>query len=255
MVINGDYLTRDKARSLRKRGLVSLTLSLHTPTRNGLDHLIKGGRLAAEEGVIPTIQIVATNQIARHIPGIAAYTAENGILFSSTVVQEKGDNFSAVPAGESLVPSLEQLTTVLRGLRVLKRFGLVRNNWNFLSKSLEYYPNQWKCGQQDYFIHIGAGGTIDVCQEVRTSLTIDDIRDLDDEKWKKQKAELIEDCSCLYQCYFEAFNPDIKGDLATIGVALLIRNGRAGLVRRWGQFAATMVKKMEPDIDWSLSLN
>ncbi|MBI2196835.1 radical SAM protein [Candidatus Daviesbacteria bacterium] len=253
---NGDDLTRDKTRALRKSGLLSMTLSLHTETKKGLDHLIKGGRMAAEEGIIPTIQVVATSQTADSLPGIAAYTVENGILISATVVQEKGVNFSAVPTGESLVPSLEQLTTAYRGLRGLKKFGLVRNNRNFLSRSDEYFPNRWKCDpEKDHFIHIGAGGTIDVCQEVRTNLTFDDISGLKDPEWRKQKEALVEECNCLYQCYFEASNPDIKGDLTTIGVALLIRNGGAGLVRKWGQFAADRVKRLEPDIDWTLSLN
>lgn len=164
-------------------------------------------------------------------------------------------SFSSIPREESLIPSLDQQKMVFRALRRLKDFGFVRNNRNFLSKSLDYYPNRWICGLEDYFVHIGVGGTLDVCQEVRTKLIIDDISGLDDEKWRKKKRELIENCTgCLYQCYFEAFNPDIKGDLATGVVVMLIKAGGSKLVRRWGQASARMVKILEPDIDWSLTL-
>lgn len=256
LITNGDFLTKDKVRSLRKTGFAFITLSLHSFTRNGLDHLINGGRLAAEEGIIPTIQTVITSTNANSYPGIVAKTAGNGILSSATVLQENGGSFSVIPEGKSLIPSKEQWQIATTALRRLKDFGLVRNNRNFLSKSLNYYPNRWICGQKNYFIHIGAGGTLDVCQEVRTNLTIDDISGLDDEKWKKEKKERIENCAgCLYQCYFEAFNPDTVGDLATGAVSVLIRAGGSNFVRKWGQFAVEMSKKLEPDIDWSLNLN
>ncbi len=253
---NGDFFTEDTADGLRQAGLDWITFSLHTETKQGLDHLVKCGKMAARQGILPIIHTLITKQNADYFPGIAAYTAENGLLVNATVVQEKGGSFSTRPE-VSLIPSREQEAEVFRALLYLKKFGFVRINRRLLLKGLQYYPNKWKCDpEKDYFLHIGAGGTLDVCEEVRTDLTIFDIDSLKDKRWKETKAELAENCTgCLYRCYYESENSDIRGDLTTLAVMALIKAKRADLVRRWGRVAVRTSRKLEPGIDWSLALN
>lgn len=252
---NGDYFSAEKAADFEKAGLDWLTFSLHTETRQGLDKLIECGRTATNKGIPSIMHILVTNQNADKFPGIAAYAAQNGLLVHATIVQEKGGSFSTKPE-VSLMPSKEQQAKVFEVLLHLKKYGFVRINRDLLLKNLEYYPNSWKCDlERDYFLHIGAGGTLDVCEEVRTGLTYKDIDSLDDRRWRKSKSELAEKCSgCLYRCYYESEDPSIRVDIATLAVMAAIKAKRASLVRKWGQVAISLSKKSRPDIDWSLTL-
>lgn len=253
---NGDYFTEDMAEDLSKAGLNWITFSLHTETKQGLDRLIKYGKMAARHGTIPIIHTLITKDNAALFPGIAAHAVENGLLINATVVQEKGENFSEKPE-VSLIPSREQQAEVFEALLRLKKYGFVRINRRLLLKGLDYYPNNWKCDpEKDNFLHIGAGGTLDVCEEVRTDLTIFDIKSLKDKRWRDQKKELAGKCTgCLYRCYYESENSDIKGDAATLIVMGAIKTGKADWVREWGEIAVRRSKKLEPNTDWTLSLN
>lgn len=253
---NGDFFTKEIADDLSQAGLNWITFSLHTETKQGLDRLIECGKMAAQRGTIPIIHTLITKDNATSFPGIAAYAVENGLLVNATVVQEKGESFSKKPE-VSLIPSREEQAEVFEALLRLKKYGFVRINHRLLLKGLDYYPNQWKCDpKKDNFLHIGAGGTLDVCEEVRTDLTIFDIENLKDKRWRERKTELAGKCEgCLYRCYYESENSDIKGELPTLAVMGLIKAGKADWVKEWGKFAVRMSKKLEPDIDWSLNLN
>ncbi len=253
---NGDYFTEDTADDLSKAGLNWITFSLHTETKQGLDRLIKCGKIAAGHGTIPIIHTLITKDNAAFFPGIAAYVVENGLLVNATVVQEKGESFSKKPE-ISLIPSREQQAEVFEALLRLKKYGFVRINRRLLLKGLDYYPNNWKCDpEKDNFLHIGAGGTLDVCEEVRTDLTIFDIDTLKDKRWRDRKTKLAEKCTgCLYRCYYESENSDTWGDVTTLAVMGLIKAGKADWVKEWGEIAVRRSKRLEPGIDWSLSLN
>ncbi|OGE64408.1 hypothetical protein A3I48_01630 [Candidatus Daviesbacteria bacterium RIFCSPLOWO2_02_FULL_36_7] len=252
---NGDFFTEYKADQLKKAGLDWITFSLHTETKKGLNHLVDCAKMAADNGIVPIIHDLITSQNADYFPGIAAHVAENGILVNATVVQEKGGSFSTKPE-TSLIPTKEQQARVFTALAHLKNYGFVRINKKLLLRGLDYYPNGWKCNPEaDYFLHIGAGGTLDVCEEARTDWTVFDIDNLNDKRWRDRKRELIKKCTgCLYRCYYESENPSIRGELTTLGVMALIKIGGANLVRRWGQVATQMSRKLAPDIDWQLQL-
>lgn len=255
LTTNGDYLTGDKVEQLKRAGLQSLTLSLHTFTKPALDHLIKGAKMVAQARIVPTINVVLTTKTAEIVPGLAAETARNGIPFSGGLVQEKGGGFSKT-SKESLLPSLEEQIKIFRALLRLKSFGFIRPGRGYLENAPDYYPNNWRCDpENDAFIHIGSGGIVNVCSDVRTGLTVAELDMLSNPRWREEKRVLVRDCGgCLYQCYYDAQNPTFQGEVAFTGVALLIKAGQARLARKWGEFAVEACKKLETGVDWNLDL-
>lgn len=253
---NGDFVDRDTIESLKKAGLDSITFSLHTYSEAGLRHLVEGARLASQAGIVPTIQLVFTSERASQLPGIAAHVAEQGILFSTGIVQEKGGGFSAVKKEKSLIPTADQQKEVLGALLRLKAFGLVRNNKNYLINAPEYNGNNWTCDpKRDTFIHIGAGGNMNVCSDVRTNIKVGEINDLSDKRWRDLKKVKVDSCgNCMYGCYYDSENPSLIGDFPTIVVMALIRTGNGKLAEKWGQFAVNMLKNHDTKTDWRLHL-
>ncbi len=243
---NGDYLDSDKVTALKKAGLDTISLSLHTFTETGLNHLLRGGRLAAQVGIIPTIHTVFTADRTGQLPDMAAKVAQNGMLFGFGIIQEKGGDFSNRQQS-SLVPSVEQQKEVLGKFLRLKTFGFVRNNRNALLHATDFYPNNWTCDpERDAFIHIGADGRVSVCSDIRTGLQVADIQSLDDSKWRDLKRVKVASCgNCFYHCYYEAQNPAVAGDIPMAAVALLIRGGRADIAEKWGQFAVRVVSRLD----------
>ncbi len=256
---NGDFISPknpEVMEALQGAGLDSLTFSLHSFTKAGLDHLLAASRLAAEHKIIPTIQTVITSQTIDKLPRIAAKAAENGTLFSAGLVQTKGDGF-AKEQDFSVIPTKEQQEKLFKALRALKSFGFVRNNRNYLRNAPDYYPNDWYCdAAKDTFIKIGAGGKVNVCSRVETGIRIEDIVTLDDQDWRENKRVGVANCgNCMYHCYYESENPDIIGDIPMIGVGIAIKSGNYALAKRWGQKAAELSKRQVPEVDWSLSLS
>ncbi len=253
---NGDYVSKDTIKNLKKVGLDSLSFSLHSYSKNGLEHLVKGAKMAAEEGIVPTIQTVLTNTRADDFPGIAAHVAQNGILFGFGIVQEKGGSFSKAQE-VSLIPTVEQQKEVFKALLRLKSFGMIRNSKSYLEDAPGYPNNSWTCDPEtDTFIHIGAGGSVDVCSDVRTNLKTADIRLLsDDQNWREIKRARVQSCGdCLYHCCYEMEHPDIKGDIPMYGVMMLIKTGHPELAEKWGEYAVERSKQLEKDINWDLQL-
>jgi MoaA/NifB/PqqE/SkfB family radical SAM enzyme len=254
---NGDYVDRDAIKALKRVGLDTLSFSLHTYSRKGLEHLIKRARMTAEEGIIPTIQTVLTNTRADDFPGIAAHVAENGVLFGFGIVQEKGGSFSAAQE-QSLIPSVEQQKKVFQALLRLKTFGMVRNGRSYMTNAPNYPNNSWTCNPDtDTFIHIGPQGKLDVCSDVRTNIKTADVHFLsEDQHWRDVKRARVRSCGdCLYHCCYEMEHPDPKGDLTTVGVMMLIKSGHPKLAEKWGQFAVQRSRNLEPDINWDLNLD
>jgi hypothetical protein len=145
---------------------------------------------------------------------------------------------------------------VFQAILALKRFGLIRTNRNYLREAPKYYKNNWKCDHsRDPFVHVGIGGTIDVCSEVRTPLRVHEIESLDSTEWRELKRELVSKCSnCLHQCHFETQNTDVVGDALTGGLMALTMLGAHGVVRWAGSLAARSVVRGLPRPDWELSL-
>lgn len=254
---NGDYITRDIVKNLKHAGLDSLSLSLHTYSQPGLIHLLEGARMAAEEGIIPTVSAVFTSGRADQFPGIAAEVANTGSLFGFGIVQEKAGGFSAIPKEGSQIPTVEQQKEVFRALLRLKTFGMVRNNRRYMREIPNYANNSWTCNPEtDAFINLGADDTVNVCTDVRTNFTITDIPILDaSQSWRDIKRVKVEDCgNCAYSCYFESQHPDIVGDIPMLGVMSLIRTGNSRLAEKWGKFAVEQSKRMEKDINWTLNI-
>lgn len=256
---NGDYINPARPNmieALKDAGLDTLTFSLHTLTKPGLRHLTDVARVAARNKLVPTIQAVMTSQTTDQLPGIAALTAENGILFTFGIVQTRGDSF-AKQQDSSVIPTPEQQAKTLRALSALKTFGFVRNSRNYLADAVKYYPNNWTCdAERDTFLRIGAGGKVNVCSQVETGLRIEDIITLDSDEWREEKRAGVSNCgNCLYSCYYEAQNPDIVADVPTIAVGLAIKGGGASLVEKWGRVASQMSRRMVPDVNWELQLS
>lgn len=258
IVTNGDYINPtkpDMVEDLRDAKLDMLTLSLHSYTRPSLQHLTDVAHLAAKNKIVPVLQAVMTNETVDKLPAIAANVAENGILFAFGIVQTRGDSF-ARSQDVGVIPTPDQQAKTLRALSALKRFGFVRNNKHYLADTPKYYPNNWTCDAElDTFIKIGAGGKVNVCQQVETGLRIEDIVTLDSDIWREQKRAGVSTCgNCLYNCYYEAQNPDILGDIPTIAVGLAIKRGAGSMVEKWGQIAVQVSKRMVPDVNWELQL-
>lgn len=240
---NGDFIKLGKLyvlRELKEAGLDILTFSLHSYNEAGLKNIIGKARATAQEGIVPIVNVVFTADRADTIPQYAMTCAANGIFFCTGVVQEIGGGFSAVPA-ESNIPSVAKQREVFDKLMPLKKSGFLRDNWEYLTKATNFPGNSWKCNPEiDAFVRVravGEKGQIEVCSEVSTDFQVGDI-DLNSEEWRKTKRELVEKCKgCLYTCFYESENPDVKGDLKTFFNMLLIKTGHAGIVRKLGQQA------------------
>ncbi len=239
---NGDYINKDVIKHLKEVNLDSLTFSLHSDTGAGVNHLIKGARMAAQVGIIPVIHAIFTSKNADILPKTAFNIVENGILFSFSILHEKGKGFSAPKQGESNIPSLEQQKKVLAVLLRLKSYGLIFNNRNYLTNALKYYGNSWTCNpKKDSFIHIGAGGFANICSEIRTRMKVANVS-LTGQEWREQKRRLVQNCGhCFYKCYFETQNTDLKGNIPMLAVMMSIKSGHARLVEKWGKFAARKI--------------
>lgn len=251
---NGDFLNENNIQRLKKAGLDSIQLSLHTKNKPGLEHLIKGGKLAARAGIIPSINVVFTTDIAERFPAVAGKVAENGLLFSTSVVQEKGGGLSSTPE-DSAVPTADEQKSVFDALLRLKNYGFVRNNRNYLTHAVDYPNNSWTCDpEKDNFLHIGAGGTLDVCSDVRTDIKAIDM-DLESDDWRELKRKLVKNCGdCLYNCFYESQNPNILGDASTYMVMMMIRTGHAETAERFGKFAVGRLRKKDKTTNWNLEI-
>lgn len=254
---NGDYVDKEKVELLKQAGLNTLTYSLHTYTKESLNHLIKGARFAAEVGIIPTIQAVLTRDTAEKIPGVAASVARNGLLFVVGLIHEKGGGFSTKQE-VSLLSSAEEQRKVFGALLRLKTFGFLVNTRDYLMHAPDLYPNNWTCDpEKDTFIHIGAGaqGTVNVCSDVRTDLQIQDIGTLNSPVWREKKRDLVRNCgNCLFHCYYETQKPDLIGDAPTGILVGLIKTGRVGAVRKLGDMAVRLSRAREKNFTYELQL-
>lgn len=237
LITNGDFVELETLQKLKKAGLDFLNFSLHSPSEAGVRDIIGKARAAANEGLLAVVSLVFTENRTVDMIKVANTCAANGIFFSTSVVQEIGEGFSTKPL-RSQVPSVEQIREVVPVLLERKRSGYVINNVLYLKRIMDFPNQSWKCNpDQDSFLHIralGEKGEVGVCSEVRTGF--DTGIDLNSEQWRGKKRNLIENCpGCSYSCYFQAENPDLKGDLRTLINMALIKAGQAGLVRWLGK--------------------
>ena len=242
---NGDYVKEDILEQLRDAGVDMLTFSLHTLTNPGLDRLIKGARMATDKGIIADINVVFTNDRVDILSKIAAKCAENGVLFSTSVVQEYEGGFSSVPE-HSKIPTPEQQREVFEQLFALKRSGFVRNSTNYLTDAPEYPENSWRCSpEQDAFAYMRSEGEgeIGVCLEAHTDYKIGDTQ-LDDEKWRRDKRSLVANCNnFLYNGTFGTQNSTMRGEMGTYTNMLVIKAGQAERVEERGKRAVANLRK------------
>ncbi len=243
---NGDFVDKKMIEALKAAGLDSLNFTLHSCADSDVSQMIKEARMTAQAGIVPAIHAILTCDNAEALPGIASTVAENGILFSFCILHEKGQGFSAPRVGESKMPSFESQKKVLAALLRLKSYGFVLNNKNYLTNALNYHGNTWTCNpEKDSFIHLGAGGFVNVCSEVRTGLKTADVS-LTSQEWREQKRILVERCGgCYYKAYYETQNPDIKGDAPVLAVIMLIKTGNAALAEKLGKFAVQRIRGVE----------
>lgn len=113
---NGDFLKSKNLSilgKLKKAGLDTLTFSLHSYNEAGLKNIIGKARAAAQKGIVPIVSVVFTADRTDTMPLYARTCAANGLLFSTSIVQEIGTGFSSVPS-ESQIPSIDQQRAVLR---------------------------------------------------------------------------------------------------------------------------------------------
>lgn len=236
---NGTFVNETILRELKEAGLDTLTFSLHSLGEPAIKKIISGARMAAEAKIPPIVSLVFTADRTDIIPEIAERCVENGIIFATTIVQEYGGGFSAVPE-ESKIPSPEQQKQVFDALLPLKGKGFVMNNMNYLKHAPDYPGNSWKCNpNKNSFISIGGEGKgqIRVCSEVGTNFNIGEIS-LKDKKWRDEKLNLVGACdNCLYRCTYESQNPDLIGDLPTFAIMGIIKAGHAGLSEWLGKRA------------------
>lgn len=251
---NGDYVNTEILRKLRNAGLDALNFSLHTLTNQGLEHILRGAKMTAQVGIPPIVNVVYTADLTDKIPGIAAMCAENGIFFSTTIVQEYGGGFSAVPE-QSQIPSVRQQRQVFESLIPLKRAGFIIDSERYLKHAPDFPGNSWKCDpDKDAFIHIKAigQGEIGVCSEVPTPFKVGEVN-LKDRAWREKKKELVANCNnCLYLCTFQAENSDLVGSLKTLFMMALIKTGRADLVKLSGQHTVQRLRRRYEEFNESV---
>lgn len=235
---NGDYVNEEVIKSLKMSGLDTLTFSLHSDEKSDLNLLIEKAKILAKYKLIPTIHALFTRQNADKIVDMAYEVAKNGILFRIGIVQEKGMGFSALPKEGSAIPTLDQQKQVLEKLLKLKSYGFVADSKNYLSHAMDFPNNNWKCDpEKDAFIHVGTGGFVNVCSEVRTNMQSGEI-DLTDEKWRDEKRKLVGNCgNCLSPCWYDSENPNLIGDIPTLLIAGLIKSGHSRSAEKIGEFA------------------
>lgn len=250
---NGTFFGEKEADEFKKDGLDWITFSPHKDTPTELKYLVDCAQIAASRGIIPVIHFLATKYNIADLPERVAYVVKSGAFPAVTIVQEKEGDFSHKPADPeaSLIPDKEQEQILFDVLSDFKLWGWAKNNRSLLKNAPKYYPNIWKCDPfQDTFLHIGARGTMDVCEEVRTTLSIFQVKDLSDLNWRKAKKDLVDKCTgCLYRCYYESENPYIIGDLPTVAIMAFIKAARIKplgkltlpAVKAWGQVVARMV--------------
>ena len=238
---NGDYANEKTIKRLKAAGLDSLTFSLHSPKEEGLRHLIDEAKIAARLGIVPVIHGLLTTNNAETLPQIAFQVAENGILFSTAIVQEKGNGFSTLPE-KSQMPTAEQTRKAFGHLLKLKSYGFVSSDKDFLLNAANHIGNDWKCNpKKDNFIHIGAGGFLNICSESRTEIKATDTS-LSDKAWREQKQESVKNCEgCNYQCWQTAEHPHPISDIPAVALIGLIKAGKASLVEKIGKFAVKRI--------------
>lgn len=221
--------------------LYALTLSLHSYSKKALESLCEKAVATAKRGILPIISTVFTQDRVRIIPGIANYVTNQGIFFGVGICQSHGGHLS--PECPELVPTLEQQKYVFEALLQLKPYGLIRTNKNYLRRAPIYYPNSWKCDpSKDTFIHIGSSGTLDVCTELKTGLSVANIKTLKDESWRKIKTAMVRNCGgCLNYCYFELENRGLLGDIPTAMMMGFVVSGKSDFVKKWGEITSKRV--------------
>lgn len=249
---NGDFIVSpdyDILPDLKKAGLDTLTYTLHRTDDVTTEKILDKAKATARLGIIPIISVVFTADKTERIPELARICAVNGIPFGTTIVQELGKGYSAVPQ-ESQIPSVEQVKEVFMALAPLKLAGFVTNSWKYLTQAPNYPNNSWKCNPgKDSFVHIRSQeekGEIGVCSEVRTGFRTGEI-ELKSEGWRNRKLDLVENCKgCLYRCTFEAENPDFPNNLPALAVMGLIKSGHYEIVQKWGKLAVALSPAIKP---------
>jgi len=252
---NGDYVNEDSLRRIREAGVATLTFSLHSLKEPAIRHLTKVAKMAAREGMPAVVNVVFTSDRTEIIPRLAAGFAENGILFNTTIAQERGGGFSAIPS-QSKIPTVEQQRQVFANLIELKKAGFITDNSKYLIHAPDFPKNSWVCdSEKDTFIHIRAvgPGEIGVCSEIQTPLKVGDVN-LDDSRWREVKRRLVHDCrGCLYGCTFQNQN-SVAGDFRSYALMALIKAGQAGLVEQLGRRAVQKLRSRNPDVWTPLSI-
>jgi MoaA/NifB/PqqE/SkfB family radical SAM enzyme len=236
---NGDFVDFPTIAGLKRSGLDSLSLSLHSLNDSSIAHVISTARMAAKEKIVPIVNVVFTKDRTDDISKIAETCMANGILFSTAVVQERGGGFSSIPQ-DSQIPTSEQQEEVFKKLIELKKKGFVRDNINYLKNATSFKNNSWKCNPKtDSFVHVRniEEGKAGVCSETALRFPVNTLH-LKDGEWRKSKKDLIDKCpGCTYTCYYESENPSLKGDFRTFLNYLLIKSGQAGLVKLMGKMS------------------
>jgi MoaA/NifB/PqqE/SkfB family radical SAM enzyme len=247
---NGDFVNEDVLRVAKEAGVSSITFSLHSLEEPAIRHITTVAKMANREGIPAVINVVFTNERAEIIPRLAASFAENGILFNTTITQEHGGGFSAIPS-QSKIPTIEQQRQVFAHLVELKKAGFVTDNLNYLRHASDFPNNSWVCNpEKDAFIHIQAvgQGEIGICSEIQTPFKIDEVN-LDEDKWRETKKAYVDNCSgCLYGCTFQSENPHIVGDIKTFAMMGLIRIGQGALVEKLGKRTVSKLRMKDPEI-------
>lgn len=250
VITNGDFLKPERGiwilRDLKAAGLDFLTFSLHSPSEAGIQDIIGKARATAREGIIPTVSMVFTADRGQDlISQVAKLCTRNGVFFSTSIVQEIGKGFSAVPE-KSQIPTIEQTEKVFEHLRQLKKGGFIINSSGYLTEAARYSGNSWKCDpEKDAVIHVraqGERGEVGVCSEMRTGFQTGEVS-FASPAWREWKRRLVEGCpGCRYACFFRSENSDFKGDLKGLLPMIFIKSGNWELARMLGE---RMVKKTE----------
>ncbi|MFH0921691.1 MAG: radical SAM protein [Fibrobacterota bacterium] len=175
----------------------------------------------ATHGITPAVLATVTADNVKGTLALARECLALNIFFDFVLVQTHGGAFSTQTGKRPDSADLKPLFRELSALRA--KTGKVLASYKLLREAAEFYRrNNWKCPMtQDPFIAVDADGRLMPCQEYATDLTIFDVENLRDPRWRKAKRTVIEKCpgcSAVYNYQKTFRNPF---DLLKESVALL----------------------------------
>jgi MoaA/NifB/PqqE/SkfB family radical SAM enzyme len=209
LISNFKIMEKPLIERLGDAGLDFLTGSLDSlegGEKGAAEYLLAKLDQARSRGIICSTLTVVQPGNLHEIEKIAEAVIKRRIIFDMGLCHNVGGNFSNKDGG--LVIRNKQRLEELRRFFIRKKLltGLIAPSFGYLTKGWKHYPEMsWKCAsRKDKFLVVNNNGHLMACQEWPSSIPVLSINSLNSEKWRREKARLVENCpGCAYGCYFQ----------------------------------------------------